>query len=285
MTVRKSFLPVILLVLLASSATLRAQQTTTSERKTGTPTLGDILQRLQENLDQYDSGVPSFFCDEHVVSQVEPGLRNQDTVTDSVFRLKRTVKPDHTTTLDESREIKTVNGKQAFSQDIDGPSLLDGAFEGGLDVVSLNQSSCMNYTLQRTIRNRQTEPYIVRFATVLTAQNTANCLLQENSRGRITIDPASMHITHLEITTPHHAIIPGESYSSPVIGERVLTVDYAPVVLDGNSFWMPTTISSRSTSDPGTFHSIYWTFRATYRNYHKLEVTSRILPGSGEPVR
>ena len=30
------------------------------------PTLGEILQRMQENLDRYDSSVPSFFCDERV---------------------------------------------------------------------------------------------------------------------------------------------------------------------------------------------------------------------------
>jgi hypothetical protein len=27
-----------------------------------------------------------------------------------------------------------------------------------------------------------------------------------------------------------------------------------------------------------------WSYRATYRNYHLLEVTSRILPGSEAPA-
>jgi hypothetical protein len=27
-----------------------------------------------------------------------------------------------------------------------------------------------------------------------------------------------------------------------------------------------------------------WSFRATYRNYHRLEVTSRILPGFEVPA-
>ena len=83
-----------------------AQQAATVEQKTKSPTLVEILQRLQENLDRYDTGVPSFFCDEHVVSEVEPGLRNQDTVTESVFRLRRITKADHTTSLEESRELK-----------------------------------------------------------------------------------------------------------------------------------------------------------------------------------
>jgi hypothetical protein len=54
----------------------------------------------------------------------------------------------------------------------------------------------------------------------------------------------------------------------------------------GEIFWMPSTIASRTTSGSGTFHAIVWSYRASYRNYHKLEVTSRILPASevGAPL-
>jgi hypothetical protein len=247
--------------------------------------LEEILERLGANLNHYDGDVPSFFCDEHVVSQVEPGLPSDNTVTDSVFHLKRTSSADHTTALVESREIKSVDGKPATSQKMDGPTLLSGVFEGALAVVSPSQTACMNYTLQRIDSKRPSDPYIVRFATVLTPENTAGCLLQENSKGHIFIDPASMQITRLELTTPHHTIIRGDAFTSRVVGERVLTVDYAPVVLGGESFWMPSTITSRDTSGSGTFHTVVWSYRATYQNYHKLEVTSRILPGSEMPVR
>ena len=249
------------------------------------PTLDEILKRLEANLNHYDSGVPSFFCEEHLVSQVEPGQRSQNTVTDSVFRLKRVLNPDHTTTLEESREVKRVDGKAATSQSIDGPAMLSGVFEGALAVVSLNQTACMNYSLQRINEKRPGEPYIVRFATVLTPENRADCLLEENSKGRAFIDPASMQITRLEVTTPHHTIIPGGGYTPRIVGERVLAVDYAPVHLGGETFWLPATINSRSTSGAGTFHAMVWSFQATYRNYHKLEVTSRIVPDSEAPVR
>jgi len=273
MTSRRSSTVISVVAFLGLSSALWAQQAKT-------PTLEEILERLEANLNHYDTGLPSLFCDEHAVSQVEPGLRDQNTVTDSFFRLKRTANADHSTTLVESREIKSVDGKPATSQKMDGPTLLSGAFEGGLAIVSAGQTSCMNYTLQRTNRNRPTEPYIVRFATVLTPQNTADCLLQENSKGRVFIDPTSMQITRLELTTPHHTILRGDAYSSPVVGERVLTVDYTAVLLGGESFWMPSTIASRTTSGGGTFRPTVWSFWAAYRNYHKLEVTSRILPGS-----
>lgn len=248
------------------------------------PTLDDILGRLESNLLHYDNAVPSFFCDEHVVSSVEPGLRSQNTVTDSVFRLKRAVNPDHTSSLAESREVKTANGQPAKSQDIGGPSVLSGAFEGGLAIVSLNQRTCMRYTVQRIKRNGPPTPYVVRFATDLTPENSTNCLLQEKSEGRVFIDPESMQITHMELTTPHHTINPESYYASSVVGEWVLSVDYAPVLLGGQTFWMPATITSRATSGKGTFHATVWSFKATYRNFHKLEVTSRILPAGDAPV-
>jgi hypothetical protein len=278
MTFRTSSTSISLVAFLGFSSTLYAQRAKIS-------TLGEILQRLEANLNHYDAGVPSLFCDEHVISsQVEPGQRDQNTITDSVFRLKRTPNPDRTTTLVESREIKIVDGKPATSQNMDGPTMLSGAFEGGLAVVSLNQTACMNYDLHRINRNRPAEPYIVHFATVLTPQNTDKCLLQENSKGRVFIDSASMQITHLEITTPRHAIIPGNSYRSAFVGKRDLTVEYAPVLLGGETFWMPSTITMRVTSGSGTFHPIIWSFRAAYRNYHKLEVKSRILPGFEKPA-
>lgn len=279
MTFRASAAAISLVALLGFSSALSAQQAKT-------PSLEEILERLDANLNHYDASVPSFFCDEHVVSQVEHGSRTEDTtVTDSIFRLRRTLDPDNTTALVESRQIKTVNDKSPTSQKMDGPTMLSGAFEGGLAVVSLKQAACTNYKLQRVHKKRPADPYVVSFATVLMPQNTARCLLKENSKGRVFIDPASMQITHLELTTPHHVITPGDIYRSPFIGERVITVDYAPVLLGGEIFWMPSTIDLRVTSGAGTFHKSIWSFRAAYRNYHKLEVKSRILPGFKKPAR
>lgn len=277
MTFRTLCTAISLIACLGFSSALGAQ-------RAKTPTLEEVLQRLAANLNHFDTGVPSFFCDEHVISEIEHRPRRGETVTDSVFRLKRTPNPDHTTTLVESREIKSVDGKPPTSQDIDGPTMLSGWFEGGLALVSPNQAACTNYTLQRVNKNRPTDPYVVRFATVLTPRNSADCLLQEDSEGRVFIDPASMQIKRLELTTPHHTIIEGDSYRSPIVGKRVLTVDYAPVLLDGQTFWMPSTITLRATSGSGTFHMTAWSFRATYRNYHKLEVKSRILPGFERPA-
>ncbi|HEV2618902.1 MAG TPA: hypothetical protein VGU23_03075, partial [Acidobacteriaceae bacterium] len=54
------------------------------------------------------------------------------------------------------------------------------------------------------------------------------------------------------LITPHHLIIPGNAWSSPVTGQRILTVDYAPVVLGDETFWVPAAITSHSISGAGT---------------------------------
>lgn len=265
-------------VFLLFSSALCAQEATT-------PTLGEILDRLEANLNHFDAGVPNLYCDEHIVaSQVQPDVGDQNTVIDSVFRLKRALGPDHRDRLVESREIQTVDGERPASQNMDLPALISGAFEGGLDVVSRDQSVCMSYELQRLHRDQAMGPYVIRFSTLLTPRNSARCLLKENGKGRAFIDPASLQVAHLEIVTPRHVIIQGSSFRSAIIGKRTLAIDYAPVLLGGETFWMPSTIDMRDVSGAGTFHMTAWSYRATYRNYHLLEVTSRILPGSTAPT-
>lgn len=254
-----------------------------SAQQAHAPSLDELLRKLEANLDRYDASVPGFFCDEHVVSNVFPATGHPGTVTDSVFRLKRVVQSGGKVALVESRDVKTVNGKPATSHDIDGPTIVNGAFEGGLAVVSESQKACMDYSLERAKRGDPKGVYVVRFNSVLTPQNSAGCLLQEDGKGRAFIDPVSMQTTHVELTTPRHTIAKANYYSSATMGERVLSVDYAPVELGGQTFWMPATISSTVTSGRGTYHSVVWTYTATYKNFHKLEVTSRIIPSGDTP--
>jgi len=238
------------------------------------PTLGEVLQRLEANLNAYDAGVPSFFCEEQVVSsRAVQKERDDRSTTDSVFRLKRTPQADGTTALVESREIKRVNGRVPTSAKVHVPTLLTGIFEGGLAVVSVGQTSCMNYKLERS---KVVGEIVVGFATFLTPSNTDDCFLQEKSKGRVVVDAASMQVKRLEIETPRHVIDDGDEYDGREVGRRELTVDYAPVELGTGTFWMPSAIGMRTTSG-SSFDVTVWTFQATYRNYHKLEVSSRIL--------
>jgi hypothetical protein len=251
-------------------------------QQTEPPTLDDLLVQLENNLHHYDTAIPSFLCDEHVVSQLLPSRRDQDTVTDSVFRLKRTVHPNHTINLDESREVKTVNGHPAAGEDLSGPSVLSGAFSGGLAIVSLTQKTCMSYKLQPIKPRHPRDPYIIEFVTVANPENLSDCLLRENGSGRVLIDRTTMQIKRMELNAPNHILTfagttPDGRPISPVVGPWAVSVDYAPILLGGRTFWMPSTITSKMTAIPTV-----WSFKARYSNYHKLEVTSRIVPSTEE---
>jgi len=300
MILRKSFLTVSLLALLAaSSAMQRAQQAAAPASDTqgaaqhrGTPTLGEILQRLQENVDQYQALVPSFFCDEHVVSTIVPDPRNESTVTDSTFRLKRVPDPnaEGETMLEESHEVKMVNGRPATGDTAGGPAFLRGAFSNGLALVSARQQACMRYTLRPMGKNNASEPVTIQFASVAARRRPHDCRIEEDVSGHVLIDPETMQVTHLEFTVPRHFI--GTTVyttfnglgldAASIVGRWDVAVEYAAVVLGGKSFWLPTTISDRMSS---SLVRSRWTYDATYSNYHKMEVTSRIVPSSEVPVK
>jgi hypothetical protein len=269
-----------------------AQQAANPEQKTATPKLEEILQRLQENLDQYDTGVPSFFCDEHVVSTIIPDPKHESSVTDSTFRLKRALDPalEGSTILEESRDVKMVNGQPATGDTVGGPAYLRGAFSNGLAMVSADQQACMRYTLRPIKQNKPGDAITIQFASVPARVRPSTCGMQEDVSGRVQIDPVTMQVTHLEFTAPRHFIgtTNNPTYYGPrleanwIVGRWDVTVEYAPVVLDGKSFWLPTKISDKMRSDLVINR---WSYDATYSNYHKLEVTSRILPSDGTTAR
>ncbi len=62
---------------------------------------------------------------------------------------------------------------------------------------------------------------------------------------------------------------------SGTLGVWSWSIDYAPVTLDGKSFWLPKTITSNTATSTGRL--INWSFVANYSNYHLLNVHSTIL--------
>src|ERR1700761_17912 len=120
---------VVVAVLLSAFAFLK----TSRAQQAKPPTLDEILERLEVNLQSYKSTVPSFFCDEHLVSRMSPPW--QETVTDSTFRLRRVVVSDDALPLVASRDVKSVDGYAEAGEVLRGPAIVSGAFSGGYAVV------------------------------------------------------------------------------------------------------------------------------------------------------
>jgi hypothetical protein len=232
-----------------------------------TPTLDEILQRLEDNLNRYDKDVPNFFCSEHVVSSLSYAKTHQSTATDSIFRIIR----NSSGTLTESREIQAVNGTPAKGEHVGGPTSISEVFTGGLDTVSLSQNACMTYTLQPIDPGHPNQPYVIQFTTQPNTRLRPECVLKEEGAGRVFVDPATMQVIRMELRAPHHVIGPGET------GVWQIAIDYAPVSLLGQTFWMPSTLTSTATPSEVYAPTVY-SLSARYSDYHKLEVTSHIVP-------
>jgi hypothetical protein len=239
-----------------------------SAQQPSPPTLDRILSQLEINLSRYDKQVPNFFCTEHVTSSLLYGKNRQSTVTDSIFRVERSLSGP----LTESREIKAINGTPAEGHQLGGPVVLAGVFSGGLDAVSLRQKVCMSYTLQPIEPERQNAPYVIQFATLPDAGQHSQCVLKEAGTGRVFVDPATMQVTRMELSAPNHRI------NAADVGTWYISIDYSPTVLGGQTFWIPTTIKSSETPTVSDYPPTVYSFSATYTDYHKLDVTSRIVP-------
>lgn len=262
-------------LILALPSLLFARQSNPEPPKPADLTLDAILIRLQNNLTVYRATVPDFFCDEQVVStmymQHQPYGR---TTTDSVFRLRRSKAGESGSNRSfhqfvESREIKTVDKKPAKKQGLSGPAIFAGAFSNALQVVSLELGDCYNYHLVSHQHLHRHPVLVVDYALKNTAVNDQTCPGPEMHSGRAFIDPQTMEIIRLEQRTPDHEINP------EVYGLWTWSIDYGEVIFNDKLFWMPKTVTSNATAKDSRFE---WTFVATYRNYHKLTVTSRILP-------
>ena len=235
-------------------------------------TVPEILAQLQTNIDSYLSSVPSFFCDEHVDSSMEQTNYQGEliTATDSIFRIRRSGE-GNATQLVESREVKAVNHKRPKSGDtITGPAVFRGAFTNGVRIASTDFASC--YTCDRVADEKAGG----KMAIVLLYTAPTESLLQrgcpEIRAGRIFIDPTTFHLLRVEARVPDHEITHG------VFGLWTWSIDYAPVVLDGRTFWMPKAVQSEAIPND---RKLAWSFVARYSNYHKLEVTSHIITDVG----
>lgn len=256
------------LTCLAILACLTASPSVAQQPAPTAPSLQEVLLRLQENYWDYLSTVPDFFADEHVNSVLkQEGVRDIKTITDSVFRLQRVTSVGDAPTFNESREVKLVNKKAASGDQLRGPAIFTGGFSTAGGIVSLEMSRCFDYTLEPPSEFNKAPALLIDFALKRDLNPDDSCPPEKQS-GRAWFDPVTLHPLRVEMAVPSHL---------DNNRRRVLwtwSVEYAPVNFDAKQFWMPRTITSNAEANDA---SGTWLFTATYSNYHKLNVSSRII--------
>ncbi|WP_433967375.1 hypothetical protein [Tunturiibacter gelidiferens] len=239
------------------------------------PALDRILTRVEANTEQYKAAVPSFLCDEHITSQeIRDGELKHETTVEALFRVTRSASPAGA--LEESREIRSVNGKSSSSKKLDMPISFNGGFSAALaKFLSADRRECFDYQADPASPAPPGTEAFTFTAREAAAKQPACVSIQPGTTGKFVIDASTMQVTHIERTVPNPI-----GKEQAVLGTA--SVDYAPVTLNGRSFWLPSTVVAFTTE---TTKTNAFRFTAKYTNYHRFAASSTILPATSDSTR
>jgi hypothetical protein len=239
------------------------------------PTLEQILSRIEANTEQYKSTVPSFLCDEHITSQeIHDGKLKHETTVEALFRVARLPSPDGA--LEESREVKSINGKPSSGKKLNMPISFSGGFSGALaKFLSADRRECFDYQPDRSSPASAGTEAFTFTARESAAKQPACVSIQPGTTGKFVIDSATAQVTHIERTVPNPI-----GKDQAVLGTA--GVDFAPVTLNGRSFWLPTTVVAFTTE---TAKTNAFRFTAKYSTYHRFAACSTILPTTSDTAQ
>jgi hypothetical protein len=237
------------------------------------PTLNQILARVEANTEQYKASVPSFLCDEHIISQeIHDGKLKHETTVDAHFRVTRSA--GQAGALDESREVKAIDGKPSSNSKIKMPLSFGGGFSGALaKFLSAERRPCFDYQPDPSYAASSGTEAFTFTAREAALKEPACTSIQSGTTGKFVIDSATAQVIHIERTAPNSV-----GKDRVVLGTAA--VDFAPVTLSGKSFWLPFTITAFTSETPQTNS---FRFTARYSNYHRFAASSTILPATSDP--
>jgi hypothetical protein len=241
------------------------------------PSLGQILPRVQEHVKVFEHSLPDFICDEKITSkELMGGTTIHETDIDSTFRgtQNREKKPDgEYEPFTEWRDIQTIDGRPApKGQQLTGPFLFGGGFSSILDeIFSAKNAQYFNYKAIGADRVDGKAAVVLKFETkkdqqALLHRELFGTQYVMKGSGKAWIDLVSMNVLRLEI-----------QYLDPPMPEGVLSlaVDYAPVVIKEQTFWMPKTVTAEQTV-PNPKMPLGGKYVAEYSNYQEYKVSVRI---------
>ncbi|HZS29365.1 MAG TPA: hypothetical protein VFB76_19225 [Candidatus Angelobacter sp.] len=235
------------------------------------PKLKQILPRIQEHVRVFEHSLPDFICDETIISrELMRGRVHQKTVIASAFRGTQHKEEDRAFT--ESRKIQTIDGKPAPpDQPLKGPFFFGGGFSSVLDeIFSKENAQYFHYKVKGKQQLEGKTTWVIKMET---KKNQKEILYRDvfgsktavKGSGKAWIDPETMNVMRIEF----------EYQNPPLEGELKVSVDYAPAVINGQTFWMPKTVTAKQ-AVPNSTMSIAEQYIASYSNYHQFNVSHKI---------
>jgi hypothetical protein len=236
-----------------------------------TPTIEEILARVQTNTGQFARSLPDFVCDEKVTSKALRKGQAVETTVESRFMGRQ--EKSGRMTFTESREVRSVDGKEAGPREkLKGPFLFAGGFSSLLDLTfAANHVAHHTYKIVGEERVLGRPLLVVEFAT-RSGQDAMKILhygkpVAASDKGKAWIDRESLQVVKIVREF-------GAGRGATAV---TATVEYGEARIGERGFWMPLRVSAvqaaGTVAPKGVVNGEYV---AVYRNYRKFDVTSGI---------
>ncbi len=238
----------------------------------------NLLREVRANVATYMATLPDLFCEERFTSKrFSDGHQTDSNTTVSTFRVLHPQGPRQSGKSLESRVVREIDGAAAHGNRIKGAYTLTGGFDAALLVLTSDSALCFDFRKAGPgAALTASDPAQLRMEFAGRTPLPAGCPSPDLGRtGEITLDARSKQVLQIRQTLPHP---PG---GGDKWGPLVWTVTFGPVNLGDRTFYTPASVRSELFRK-GT--SEYLQSIAEYSNYHKLEVSSRIVPAEEHPA-
>jgi hypothetical protein len=233
------------------------------------PNLEQALKVVRAHVERLETSVPNFICKEQINSRLYMDHKvRKETKAQCVLTTTRT-RNQHRSMFAETRADMIINGKRSKRNEIAGPFVWHGGPAYG-DLHFLFNSDrgaiCLDRQSQGLVKLGDKEALFIQTDASSEVGRNQDCVaLHEDSTDNIWLDAKTLNVMRIESHNPPATRIPG--------ADLTLTVDYAPVVFDGEEYWLPSHFISRL-DFPGTTQ--YLRYEAFFSEYHKFGVDSVI---------
>jgi hypothetical protein len=224
-----------------------------------------LLDQLYAYAQQYRDSLPSFACDEAILSRQTRyrGNAGRGIRVEGTMREIRKVPPDLDDPFDEQHQFTQVNGRAAKGA-IRLPYFVQGGFANLIGFHHRDLRDCFDYRITPLLDGNAFQLQIDRKET---PEDTSCRGVFAGTHYRVIAD-AEGHILHSERTIPAET---AEQHDEAYFA----SIDYAPQQFGERTFWLPAKFSSHDPEGTGTME-------AAYSNCHRYTGDLKILPGATE---
>jgi hypothetical protein len=237
----------------------------------------EIVSRVQHNVEQTLTSLPDFLCDEQITNQeIYKGKLRFEKKAVSVIRSIRTKHAGTENDFEESREVRTINGKPAEGQELDLPFAVNGASGAALATVfGPGNIRCFDFRVTGSEQRMGNTVLVLSVTGKENAKDLGGACASKTpgAGGTLLIATEEMQVVSMDHgwrPLKLHRTADGET----VNGIVRWSVEFRPVTIGERSFWMPATSRAEAVMKDSPRRLLYL---AEYSNYHKFNVTAKIV--------